>query len=79
MIRIIPNSDIERITGRVTARRAGDGAPLLFIGVLNTRTVSVPHRLHRQVNAVLIVGRGFGADNLHFRPTAGAFHDGKRV
>jgi hypothetical protein len=28
---------------------------------------------------VLIVGRGFGADNLHLRPTAGAFHDGKEL
>jgi hypothetical protein len=72
MIWIIPDSDNERITGRVTARRYSSGyleyahcfspAPITSIG-----------------NAVLIVGRGLGADNLHLRPTAGAFHDGKRV
>src|SRR5436190_1010327 len=37
---ITPNSDNERITGRVTARRRYSS------GILNTRTVSVPHRLH---------------------------------
>jgi hypothetical protein len=41
MIWIIPDSDNERISGRVTARRHYSS------GILNTRTVSVPHRLHR--------------------------------
>ena len=73
MIWIIPDSDNERITGRVTAR------PSLFIGYLEYAHCFSPAPITSIGNAVLIVGRGFGTNNLHLRPTAGAFHDGKRV
>jgi hypothetical protein len=59
--------------------RARDGAPSLFIGYLEYAHRFSPAPIASIRNAVLIVGRGFGADNLHLRPTAGAFHDGKRV
>jgi hypothetical protein len=70
MIWIIPDSDNERITGR---------APSLFIGYLEYAHCFSPAPITSIGHAVLIVGRGFGADNSHVRPTAGAFHDGKRV
>jgi hypothetical protein len=73
MIWIIPDSDNE------PHHRAGDGAPSLFIGYLEYAHCFSPAPITSIGNAVLIVGRGFGADNLHLRPTAGAFHDGKRV
>jgi hypothetical protein len=73
MIWIIPDSDNE------PHHRAGDGAPSLFIGYLEYAHCFSTAPITSIGNAVLIVGRGFGADNLHLRPTAGAFHDGKRV